>query len=105
MAGIYKPIDGYRIWYYGKNSHHIYIQVYQSNVYVGSLTFRDSATLPDNELDVAGYIRLSMHKNDFANVMDILRHEKPLFIWLNDVNKIGGIATDSTEPIGEAEED
>lgn len=104
MASEYKPIDGYRLWYYGKNSHHIYIQVYNAGAYQGSLTFRDSTPLPDNELDPSGYIRLSYHRADYPNILDMLRNEKPLFIWINPSNKIGGIATDSTEPVGEGEE-
>lgn len=101
---VYKPIDGYQIWYYGKNSHHLYIQVYNSGVYQGSLTFHDIATIPDNELDGAGHIRLSFHKTDYPNIVDMLRNESPLFIWINPTNKIGGIATESTEPVGEGEE-
>jgi hypothetical protein len=104
MASVYKPIDGYRLWYYGKNSHHILIQTYHENAYVGSLTFRNSQSIPDNELDAAGYIRLSFHKDDYANLVDMLRNEKPLFMWINPANLIGGIATDSTEPVGEGEE-
>lgn len=104
MASEYRPINGYRVWYYGKNSHHILIQVYQDEAYQGSLTFRNTKPLPDNELDSHGHIRLSYYKEDFAHVLDLLRNEKPLFIWINPPNKIGGIATDSTEPVGEGEE-
>jgi len=104
MSALYKPIDGYRLWYYGKNAHHVYIQVYHTNAYVGSLTFRDALPLPDNEIDAGGHIRLSYYKGDYLNIVDMLRNEQPLFIWINPENLIGGIATDSTEPVGEGEE-
>lgn len=103
MASVYQPINGYQVWYYGKNHHHLYIQVYNDGQYVGSMTFR-TASLPDNELDHNGHIRLSYMKEDYPNILDLLRNESPLFIWINPDNKIGGIATDSTEPVGEGEE-
>ncbi|MDX1479634.1 MAG: hypothetical protein R3301_18105 [Saprospiraceae bacterium] len=102
MASVYQPIDGYRLWYYGKNDHHLYIQVYHNSQYVGALTFREG-DLPDNELDAHGHIRLSFHKTDYPHIVDLLRHKRPLFVWINAANRIGGLATDSTEPVGEAE--
>ena len=60
--------------------------------------------LPDNSLDVNGHIRLSFRKEDYPDIVDMLRNESPLFVWINPDNNIGGIATDSTEPVGEGEE-
>jgi hypothetical protein len=104
MSAIFHRIDFYKIWYFGKNDHRIQIQVYQGNDYVGSLSFTDAGEIPDNEVLEGKFVRLTFHKEDYLNIIDLLRNEKPLFIWINEDNLIGGIATDELEPVGELEE-
>ena len=103
MAAIYKEFDSYKFWYYGKNQHRIQIQLFQGENYIGTADFRDLDTLPDNEV-TGDYLRLSFHKNDFSNIIDLIRNEAPLFAWINPKNLIGGIATVEHEPTGEGEE-
>ena len=103
MAAIYKQIDAYRFWYYGKNEHRLYIQVFHENAYIGSLTFHKEDQRPDNRME-AGFIHLSYAKEDYPNIIDLLRNESPIFIWYNPDNHVGGLAGDAKEPIGEGEE-
>lgn len=105
MAAIYKEFDSYKFWYYGKNQHRLQIQLYQGSNYIGTADFRDGDDIPDNEILADEYIRLSFYKSDFANIMDIIRNEAPLFAWINPDNFIGGIASVEHEPTGEGEED
>ena len=104
MAAVYKEFDSYKFWYYGKNQHRIQIQMYNGQDYVGTMDFRKSDQLPDNEWN-GEHIRLSFHKDDFQNIMDLIRNEAPLFAWMNPKNLIGGVATVEQEPVGEGEED
>lgn len=104
MSAVFKEFDSYKFWYYGKNQHRIQVQLYQGDDYVGTLDFRDADPIPDNELS-GDFIRLSFQKNDFSNVIDLIRNEGPLFAWINPKNLIGGIATSENEPVGEGEED
>lgn len=103
MASIFHVIDHYKVWYYGKNDHRIQIQVYQKDEYVGSLTFTDQSEIPSNEVIDGQLIRLSFHTGEYGHVIDLLRNESPLFIWINETSGIGGLATDELEPIGEGE--
>ena len=63
--------------------------------------FPESAELPANNININGiylYFRLSR----FADVMTILKEEKPLYLNLNTTNLVGYIGTGS-EPVGEQE--
>ena len=103
MSAIFHKIDAYKIWYYGKNQHRVQIQIYQDAEYVGSLDFREGES-QSNEVIDGKFVRMGFHKSDYQNIVDLLRNESPLFIWMNETNLIGGIATDELEPVGEGEE-
>lgn len=102
MAAEYKAFNAYKIWYYAKSPMDAQIQCYFNAQYVGSLVFHREI-IPDNSLDDDGHIRLHFSFEEFDRVLDLLRNEKPLFLWLNPPNLIGGIATDDLEPVGEGE--
>jgi hypothetical protein len=63
--------------------------------------FPDNVPLPANKSTVNG-IYLYYRSNRFADVMSMLRQEKPLHLSLNMTNSSGYIGT-STEPVGEQE--
>ncbi len=73
------------------------------NSYVGRIVFfKDESTIPDNANYSSGP---SIHYplSRFNDVINILRQEKPLYLFLNLNNKIGIVATSDREPVGEEE--
>jgi hypothetical protein len=80
------------------------IYLYNNGQIVGSLFFvKDGVSIPANS-DPYGYPRLHFKEDKFEEIINILRHEEPLYITLNTSNGIGTIST-SMEPIGEEEDD
>ena len=76
-----------------------------NNVPLGQIVFfPDGTTLSPDVQRPNGQVELHYHLQDFHNVMDILRNEKPVFLFFNGVGPgfENGIST-SSEPIGEAE--
>lgn len=98
--------DSYRLYYhsapqYGWQSR---LYLYNDGAFVGSIFFmKDGVNIPAN-VEVDGHPRLHFPASKFEEIMNILRHEKPLYISLVPSNGIGTIST-SGEPIGEEEDD
>ena len=67
------------------------------------LVIYEGYNIPGN-LEVGGRPKLHFPTSKFVEIMDILRHEEPLFITVVPSNGIGTIST-SNEPIGEEEND
>jgi hypothetical protein len=63
--------------------------------------FPDSVPLPTNQNTVNG-ICLYYRTSRFADVMDMLREEKPLYLFLDTSKNYGYVGTNS-EPVGEQE--
>jgi hypothetical protein len=63
--------------------------------------YPDSVPLPSNTNTVNG-IYLSFRLSRFADVMTMLKEEKPLYLHLDTTKKCGYVGT-STEPVGEQE--
>lgn len=63
--------------------------------------FSGSVKLPQNQESVNG-IYLYFRITRFADVVSLLQNEKPLFLNLNTVNKVGYIST-GNQPVGEHE--
>jgi len=102
MPTIKKDFDAYKIWYYSGHPYQALIYVYQGSKYVGRIVFyKDGTTIPPN----ASYPEPSIHYplSRFNDVINILREEKPLYLFLNLDNKIGILATTDLEPVGEEE--
>ena len=99
---MYLQFSSYQIFFYAKPHQHRFIQLYQDNALVGTLTFDDFDTLPDNT-NTTDRINLKFQESDYSNVVDLLRNEAPLFIWINPDNGIGGLSTSADEPVGEGE--
>lgn len=92
----------YQIFFYAKPFQHRFIQLFMDDETVGSITFDDFDTVPDNT-STDESINLKMHEKDYGDVIDLLRNEAPLYIWINPDNGVGGLATGDDEPIGENE--
>ena len=64
---------------------------------------KDDVDIPAN-VEISEHPRLYFPALKFEEIMDVLRHEAPLYITLVTSNGIGTIST-SSEPIGEEEND
>jgi hypothetical protein len=63
--------------------------------------YPDSVPLPGNQKTVNG-IYLHYRLSRFADVMTMLKEEKPLYLYLETTKKYGYVGT-SSEPVGEQE--
>lgn len=109
-------IDEYRVTYYAGGKSSPAITLYSAGKYAGILIFNpNGSTLPSNYISTptpppspgTGFmptVTLYFHLEDFQNVIDILRNEKPISLHYPSIRETQGpyIGT-SSEPIGEAE--
>ena len=103
MPAIISHFDSYKIWYSSGHPYEAHIYCYQAGAYVGRIVFfEDGAAIPPNANYASGpSIHYALSR--FHDISEILRHESPLYIFLNPSNLIGGLATDEHEPTGEEE--
>ncbi len=84
----------------------VIIKCYNDDDYVLQASFYpDSKSLPENYHDVHSklvYLRYPLSM--YANILDILRNEKPIFFSYSEKSHLGYIRT-GKEPIGEGEND
>ena len=65
--------------------------------------YEEGVTMPPPSGPAAsGSITLTYRSNRFDSVMDILRNEKPVYVYYDEGGGNGGIAT-HVEPVGEGE--
>ena len=98
--------DSYRLYYHSAPQYNWQsrLYLYNNGAYVGSIYFmKDDVSIPANDV-VGDHPRLYFPAGKFEEIMNVLRHEKPLYISLVPSNGIGTIST-SSEPIGEEEND
>jgi hypothetical protein len=72
--------------------------------YIGQLIFKpNGSALPQDNL-TSGQVNLYYHLDDFANIIDLLRNEKPMYLlWVGSGSgNENGIKT-TAEPVGEGE--
>lgn len=100
---MYKEFNTYQLYFYAKPAGHRFVQVYMNGVNIGMINFNDTSSPPANSVDAQGRIRLNMHTSDFDAVVDLMRNESPVYMWINEKNGIGGISTSANEPVGEGE--
>ncbi len=62
--------------------------------------FNDPGMTFENDYDADGIIRMHMPSTMFENVLDVLRNEKPVYIYFAQGR---GFLSTSMEPIGEGE--
>ena len=98
--------DSYRLYYHSapQYSWQSRLYLYNDNTFVGSIFFmKEGVNIPAN-VESSGQPKLHFPASKFEEIMNILRHEEPLYITLVPSNGIGTIST-SLEPIGEEESD
>ena len=102
MATISASFDGYQIWYYSGFSMEALIHVYKGAEFVGEILFyKDGSVIPPNASTPEPSIHYPLSR--FNDVINILREEKPLYLFLNVNKMIGSLATAEIEPAGEEE--
>jgi hypothetical protein len=76
-----------------------------SDADVGVLKFYQTIPANCNKLIGNNFIQLCYYISRFNDIVNILRYEKPLFIFINEQNLAGGIWTKegAYEPVGEEE--
>jgi hypothetical protein len=103
MATYNKPFDSYKIWYYSDFTYDALIYCYNGSSYAGRLAFiADDKPLPENKM-WSNQPSLYYHTSKFEDIIDILRNEGPLYLYFNDNNNVGILATSQKEPVGEEE--
>ena len=66
----------------------------------------DSATLPEANVVTADYYAFYYHHSQLPHLIDMLRNEKPIFVFFDNNNGFNNSRISTTdEPIGEGEED
>ncbi|MBW2480726.1 MAG: hypothetical protein JRF38_12110 [Deltaproteobacteria bacterium] len=98
--------DAYRLYYHSAPQYNWQsrLYLYNNGAYVGSIYFmKDGVSIPTNVV-VGDQPRLYFPAGKFEEIINVLRHEEPLYISLVPSNGIGTIST-SSEPIGEEEND
>ena len=105
MANIRKNFDGYKIQYTGskRDLPLASISCYQGTTWVGLLEFWADSARVRNPFVWNDRIVLSYTLDRFDDVVNILRNEAPLELYLNPPGKWGSILTKETEPVGEGE--
>jgi hypothetical protein len=70
--------------------------------YIGQLVFNaNGATLSADKMS-GDQVNLYYHLDDFANIIDLLRNEKPMYLLWNGPASENGVKT-TAEAVGEAE--
>jgi hypothetical protein len=107
MANVRKPFDRYWIQYTSskRDLPLASITCFDGSTQVGLLEFvKSDAGLRDPFVhQPSGMIVLSFLLARFDEVIDLLRHEGPLDLFLNPSSKWGSIITRQSEPVGEGE--
>lgn len=108
MASIQCEFTSYKVYYFSGDSAAASYAAAEIDCFdatstrVGALFFHASdAPLPAAESTMSG-IYLHFPVTRFADVMMLLKEEKPLFLNFDDTNKWGYLAT-AFEPVGEQE--
>ena len=100
-----REFDEYKINYYSalRSSLVARVTLLMGGRGVGWINFvSESAPTPQNQVHVNGGLIINFSESKFSDIVDILRHEDPLFVVLNTDSGGGAIQTDR-EPIGEEE--
>ncbi|MBL0731501.1 MAG: hypothetical protein JJW03_01400 [Desulfosarcina sp.] len=98
-------IKKYHILFYGSpagyQTNRAQIALYGAdNKTAAFLRFNDPGMLFENDSQNGGIIKMHLPSAMFQNVLDVLRNEKPIYIYFAQGR---GFLSTSKEPIGEAE--
>jgi hypothetical protein len=106
---ITKQFNSYKIWYYSAFSYEALIYCYSSGKYVGRMVFvKDNVPIPQNGImnpfgPASDEPTIHFPISKFNDIINILRYEKPLILFLNTDNWVGILETAEFEPTGEQE--
>ena len=101
--------DKFKVWYYSSHAQDAYydalIYCYQGTTQVGRIEFYKNEVSPDilSSRVSNGQPVVRFRIERFHDVHQLLLHEKPLSLSVNETNGIGSIGTDALEPTGEEE--
>ena len=73
-----------------------------SSVPFGNIRFTDKLTGRNNQINPTGHSTMWAPPEAYNRVLDLLRNEKPLHVWLYDSGR-ALLSTSSAEPVGEEE--
>lgn len=98
-------IKSYHILFYGSpegyQTNRAQIALYDSNGKTAAyVRFNDPGMTFENDYESGGIIRMHLPSTMFENVLDVLRNEKPVYIYFAQ-NR--GFLSTSKEPVGEGE--
>jgi hypothetical protein len=106
MATATAPFNAYKITYYSSYvsnfSNEALIQCFQNTTFVGQIEFHKT------DLDMGsaiknGNLNIPYRIDRFRDVHQLLLHEKPLHLFVNEAIKLGSVGTAEYEPTGEEE--
>jgi hypothetical protein len=100
-----KVVESYSVLFYGSPSgyqtNRVQIQLSDANgKTLAWIRFNDPGMFFENDYESGGIIRMHLPSTMFQNVLDVLRNEKPVYIYF--VQNRAFLGT-SKEPIGEGE--
>lgn len=105
MAIVRKEFDSYKVQYTSSKSiiPPASISCFKGTQYVGLISFvKNEAALSEPYL-MGNIIRLFYTIDRFNDVIELLRQEKPLDLYLSTPGKWGSILSKEFEPVGEEE--
>jgi hypothetical protein len=104
MPTEYKNFNKYYIYYETKEGQitNTNIQVYNDNQSIGYINFTEKLPVSKNSISNEGKITVRYHIDRFNDIINILRYEKPLRIYIDNESLRGGIST-ASESTGEQE--
>ncbi len=80
-----KPIESYTV-VYSANAFRPRIGLRQGAAFIGQCVFHpNGTTLPPDLQRPNGQVDLQYHLDDFHNILDLLRNEKPVFLNFNGI--------------------
>jgi hypothetical protein len=96
-------VDAYEV-FYSSNSFAPRIGLKNAGVFVGQLIFMPNGSQLPPDASVNGQVNLYYRLDDFQNAIDLLRNEKPIYLYFNGSGggNENGIKT-MAEKIGEGE--
>ena len=96
-------VDAYEV-FYSSNSFAPRIGLKNAGVFVGQMIFMPNGTQLPPDASVNGQVNLYYRLDDFQNAIDLLRNEKPIYLYFNGSGggNENGIKT-MTEKVGEGE--
>jgi len=76
--------NSYQVYYYSKQPGRRLILLYKDGKNVGVINLNENLTSFDGWVDSNGRVQLLMRSSDYSEVVDLLRNESPLYIFVNE---------------------